>query len=241
MIATEKLDAILEIITEAIRDRLASPDRTRFIDAMKLCNQAQTLLRLTGKRVKDFPGAGAAGVGLIQGAIGGYADLLQPDDGGEGPANMGMVQGAAFGGLHDQAGIMREIVMMMGPHFEQMTRQAEAREGASLADQLNSLLTARDEMLASGTPDDHRRAHSLDKQIDQLVQRLEAKHDNVVPADPVRGHPTEDQGTEDHAGDLREAEPTGDRGDADAPRAGGEERVGIDVDAEVVDARELAP
>jgi len=228
MIESDKVDVVLGILTDAMRAKLDSSDRTRFAHVMRLCQQAQSFMRLGGKRVKDFPPNVIANQ-YIAGGLNFGGEFPPLEDDGELANVQGAAMGALQGGPIDQAGIVRELLMLVTPHLTQMQRQGLARERADVAAQLASLMNIRDSLVTSALPGDAIRNTAIEKQIDLLMTQLEGMPDDendLVPAEPVRGHQTGGEGAQAHFGELREAESPGDGGDERSLGEGAEEGLG---------------
>lgn len=190
----DRHQAAVAAMTELIRGELDSDDRARFARVQRLCRAAHKLLLEGDVRAKDFRGPGPQnGMGAIfPGAAwdGIDGEIQDPPDLGEAYPQAGMGQFMQMPGVPlDQAGLVRQMLQMMGP----LNLQNEARAKESEAHELNELLMARRMLEGSNEPAEKDTAARLTARIDALTARIgkEQPHAaaDLVLAEPLRRHP----------------------------------------------------
>lgn len=189
----------LDAITEIVRDILASPLRSRFSEAQRYCQIAQTIIRARSSRAEDFDG----------------------DDDIGGVGYRGPRMAAPFVG--DQTQILRDVMMTIAPQFASMAEQQKSAAARNELQELDTLLEMRDRF-AIDAPE---RA-TLDSRVQRLMKNIEARNadpepeqpkPHVVSPDVPRGHSPGGGGPEDDEPSSVRPDADGAHGDGDPPKA----------------------
>jgi hypothetical protein len=216
-----KHTAAVAALIDLIRSELDSTEPVQFSRVQRLAAMGQALKREGAKRAKDF--AAAAGGMNVGGQLGGFMNgggfgmACNDDDVDEAG---GLARAVAnYEGPADQAGLMRQLLQLLGDKNQNEAQLNAQTNRKSMAAELRELLAAR--KLAEGSVANLPLIATIDARITELQELMAKEDDNahVVSAKPLRGHPARLGAPDQDQGDDPRPVPSREDRDRDAAEA----------------------
>jgi len=180
----EKLEAAVAAMSDLIVTTVKTDDRYRFATASRLCEVARSLVASVGTSVDDMA-IDQYGHDSHYGVVNGIVNAGVPIAMARNPP----VRNYGADNQH-----WRDAQAAQFTRDQAETDRARAFVRATQSEELRHLLSLRD----SGKLTDEQRT-IITKRITILFKAMEADHDDVVPADPARGHQPQVGGRQENA------------------------------------------